>query len=166
MTCHKSIHATALNESETNKPLVVGKSRNFQTLCRLLIPGGAEQSFIRWSSATRSSPFNTLGFDKKGSPSCTDKTTVNILDINKLQNRTLSRLFQSHKIPLVRAFCAFSQTQMNDFPFPHSFVPGGTPYMKGVGMLVLSLMGVNFGFWSRLGCSGQNTIIFSRKGFF
>ena len=34
--------------------------------------------------------------------------------------------------------------------------------MKGVGMLVVSLRGVNFGFWSRLGCSGQNAIIFSR----
>ena len=45
--------------------------------------------------------------------------------------------------------------------------PGGeTPHMKGVGMLVVSLRGVNFGFWSRLGCSGQNTIIFSRKGLF
>ena len=38
--------------------------------------------------------------------------------------------------------------------------------MKGEGMLVVSLRGVNFGFWSRLGCSGQNTIIFSRKGLF
>ena len=38
--------------------------------------------------------------------------------------------------------------------------------MKGVEMLVVSLRGVNFGFWSRLGCSGQNTIIFSRKGLF
>ena len=28
---------------------------------------------------------------------------------------------------------------------------GGTPYMKGVGMLVVSLRGVNFRFWSRLG---------------
>ena len=45
--------------------------------------------------------------------------------------------------------------------------PGGrTLYMKGVEMLVVSLRGVNFGFWSRLGCSGQNTIIFSRKGLF
>ena len=33
--------------------------------------------------------------------------------------------------------------------------------MKGVGMLVVSLRGVNFGFWSHLGCSGQNAIIFS-----
>ena len=41
---------------------------------------------------------------------------------------------------------------------------GGTPHMKGVGMLVVSLRGVNFGFWSRLGCSGQNAIIFSREG--
>ena len=44
--------------------------------------------------------------------------------------------------------------------------PGGTLYMKGVGMLVVSLRGVNFEFWSRLGCSGQNTIICSRKGLF
>ena len=41
---------------------------------------------------------------------------------------------------------------------------GGTPYMKGVRMLVVSLKGVNFRFLSRLGCSGQNTSIFSRKG--
>ena len=34
--------------------------------------------------------------------------------------------------------------------------PGGTPHMKGVGMLVVSLRGVNFGFWSHLGCFGQN----------
>ena len=41
--------------------------------------------------------------------------------------------------------------------------PGGTPHMKGLGMiLVVSFRGVNFGFWSHLGCSGQNAIIFSR----
>ena len=38
--------------------------------------------------------------------------------------------------------------------------------MKGAGMLVVSLSGVNFRFWSRFGCSGQNAIIFSRKGLF
>ena len=36
--------------------------------------------------------------------------------------------------------------------------------MKGVGMLVVSLRGVNFGFWSHLGCSRQNPIIFSSQG--
>ena len=37
--------------------------------------------------------------------------------------------------------------------------------MKAVVMLVVSLRGVNFGFWSHLGCSGQNAIIFySREG--
>ena len=41
---------------------------------------------------------------------------------------------------------------------------GGTSHMKGVGMLVVSLRGVNFIFWSHLGCSGQNPIIFSREG--
>ena len=42
--------------------------------------------------------------------------------------------------------------------------PGGTPHMKGMGMLIVSLRGVNFGFWSHLGCSGQHAIIFSREG--
>ena len=42
--------------------------------------------------------------------------------------------------------------------------PGGDSDMKWTGMLVVSLRGVNFGFWSRLGCSGQNVIIFSRQG--
>ena len=41
---------------------------------------------------------------------------------------------------------------------------GGTRHMKGVGMLVVSLTGVNFGFWCHLGCSGQIAIIFSREG--
>ena len=43
---------------------------------------------------------------------------------------------------------------------------GETSHMKGAGMLVVSLRGVHFRFWSRLGCSGQNTLIFSRKGLF
>ena len=34
----------------------------------------------------------------------------------------------------------------------------GTPHMKGLGILVVSLRGVKFGFWSHLGCSGQNAI--------
>ena len=41
---------------------------------------------------------------------------------------------------------------------------GGSPHMKVVRILVVSLRGVNFGFWSHLGCSGQNAIIFSREG--
>ena len=39
-----------------------------------------------------------------------------------------------------------------------------TPHLKGMGMLVVSLRGVNFGFWSHVGCSGQNAIIFSLEG--
>ena len=41
---------------------------------------------------------------------------------------------------------------------------GGDSYMKQTGMLVVSLRGVNFGFWSRLGCSGQSANILSRQG--
>jgi len=36
--------------------------------------------------------------------------------------------------------------------------------MEWTVMLVVSLRGVNFGFWSHLGCSGQNVIIFSCQG--
>ena len=41
---------------------------------------------------------------------------------------------------------------------------GGAPHVKGGGVLVVSLRGVNFEFWSHLGCSGQNAILFSREG--
>ena len=47
------------------------------------------------------------------------------------------------------------------------FIPwggGGAAHVNGGGMLVVSHRGVNFRFWYRLGCSEQNTIIFSRKG--
>ena len=44
--------------------------------------------------------------------------------------------------------------------------PGGNCHMKRAGMLAVSLRGVNFGFWSHLGCSGQNAVIFSRKVLF
>ena len=40
----------------------------------------------------------------------------------------------------------------------------GDSHMSGAGMLAVSLRGVNFGFWSHLGCSGQNAIIFSSEG--
>ena len=43
-----------------------------------------------------------------------------------------------------------------DTPMPG----GGTPHIKVVGMLVVSLRAVNFRFWSHLGCSGQNAIIY------
>ena len=49
--------------------------------------------------------------------------------------------------------------------YVHDVPGGGTPHMKGVGMFVVPLRGVNFRFWSHLGdCSGQNAIIFSREG--
>ena len=41
---------------------------------------------------------------------------------------------------------------------------GGDSHMKGTGMLIVSLRGVNFGLKSRLGCSGQNAIIYIRQG--
>ena len=41
---------------------------------------------------------------------------------------------------------------------------GGDSHMKQTGMLVVSLRGVNFGFWSRLGCSGQSANNLSHQG--
>ena len=41
---------------------------------------------------------------------------------------------------------------------------GGDSHMKQTGMLVVSLRGVNFGFWSRLGCYGQSANILCRQG--
>ena len=41
---------------------------------------------------------------------------------------------------------------------------GGDSHIKQTGMLVVSLRGVNFGFWSRLGCSAQSANILSRQG--
>ena len=41
---------------------------------------------------------------------------------------------------------------------------GGDSHMKQTGMLVMSLRGVNFGFWSCLGCSGQSVNILRRQG--
>ena len=46
------------------------------------------------------------------------------------------------------------------FSFNYQRFWGGDSHMKGAWMLVVSLRGVNFRFWSRLGCC----IIFSRKG--
>ena len=43
-------------------------------------------------------------------------------------------------------------------------VSGGDSHMKQTGMLVVSLRGVNFGFWSCLGCFGQSANILSRQG--
>ena len=53
----------------------------------------------------------------------------------------------------------YSETSIDQ----NNLTGGGTPHMKGEGMLVVSFRGVNFGFWSHLGCSGQNAIIFSRE---
>ena len=43
---------------------------------------------------------------------------------------------------------------------------GEGSHMEWTGMLVVSLRGANFRFWSRLGCSGQNVIICSHQGLF
>ena len=41
---------------------------------------------------------------------------------------------------------------------------GGDSHMKQTGMLIVSLRGVKFRFWSHLGCSRQSANILSRQG--
>ena len=55
-------------------------------------------------------------------------------------------------------FCSLDQSVYELIVFSKEFYPGGAPHMKGVGMLVVSLRGVKFAFWSHLGCFGQNAI--------
>ena len=61
---------------------------------------------------------------------------------------------------------SYAQTWDKDHLWGLSTAPwwGGTPHMKGVGMLVILLRGINFGFRSHLGCPGQNAVIFSCEG--
>ena len=51
-------------------------------------------------------------------------------------------------------------------PYPIQYLKANRFKFSGFlgGMLVVSLRGVNFGFWSQLGCSGQNAIKSSREG--
>ena len=68
--------------------------------------------------------------------------------------------FERSLVPLVlRGACSFACHQAKLGP-----PGGGTPHRKGVWTLVVSLRGVNFGFWSHSGCSGQNAIMFSGEG--
>ena len=69
-----------------------------------------------------------------------------------------------------------SQGQQNELGTSTNFLFGATSrygravlgeggsHIKRGGMLVVSLAGVNFGFWPHLGCFGQNGIICSREG--
>ena len=60
-------------------------------------------------------------------------------------------------------FCEY-WTEPSDEHLYNNIPGGGDSHMKQTGMLVVSLRGVNFGFWSRLGCSGQSANILSRQG--
>ena len=93
------------------------------------------------------------------------------LDVQSAESRKGARAFRNTRKSLLerdvqvpRICCPICCFPLQ--PVALSFLPGGNCYMKGAGMLVVSLRGVNFRFWSHLGCSVQNTIIFSRNGLF
>ena len=70
-------------------------------------------------------------------------------------------LYQAKRQDKSRIVCRYKINML-------SLVPrgGGNSRMKGAGMLIISLHGENFGFWSHLGCSEQNIIILSCKVLF
>ena len=74
----------------------------------------------------------------------------------------LVRCYACIKVPEKSRFSDSCGSRSMNLPYKS---PGrGTPHTKWVGMLLVSLRGVNFRFCSHLGCSGQNAIIFSSEG--
>ena len=72
---------------------------------------------------------------------------------------------QTHPCPLPSRKSLIKVAVTTTLPTERGDTPeGGTPHMKGVGMRVVSLRGVNLGLCSHLWCSGQNANIFSREG--
>ena len=99
--------------------------------------------------------------DFAGVPNPMSSTFVkNMVEGAKRQNAKPT----SKKSPISKealtAFCSKHENS-DELPTPPG---GGDSHMKQTGMLVVSLRGVNFGFWSRLGCSGQSVNILSRQG--
>ena len=83
-------------------------------------------------------------------------------------SRRQRKLFSLRLLSSIRITALFIniRTVRLNFKPKASLCPGGKgveSHIKRGGMLVVSLRGVNFGFWSHLGCSGQNAIIYSRE---
>ena len=73
-------------------------------------------------------------------------------------------LYQAKRQDKLRIVCRFKINML--LRVPGGGWGGENSHMKGAGMLVVSLRGVNFRFWSHLGCSEENVIILSCKGLF
>ena len=82
-----------------------------------------------------------------------------LADFDEEQNWMLACWLANFELAWSLAYCLHSNLIHVQSPGG-----GGGPYMKQTGMLVVSLRGVNVGFWSRLGCSGQSAKVLSRQG--
>ena len=78
-----------------------------------------------------------------------------------LRPQTAFELTRSTRPPAVSLCCPITSYYKESDRGPRG---GGDSHMKQTGMLVVSLRGVNFGFWSRLGCSGQSANILRCQG--
>ena len=105
----------------------------------------------------------------RGSPAIIIVYRVNLNKLSRSFVVTLRTTTTNHRVSFIDLYSLFSRNFRIVF-LPHTntviLPPGvvGIPHMKVVGMLVFSLRGVSFGFWSHLLCSGQNAIIFTREG--
>ena len=104
------------------------------------------------------------------------KQKINTFKLLKVMHKYLSAIHAGStrerlrvQIPLVYTFHVFlllllSRNHLRKGTECLCFPPeGGDSHMKQTGKLVVSLRGVNFGFWSRLGCFGQPPIFYAAK---
>ena len=90
-------------------------------------------------------------------------TSINVSTVPFLRIGSSAAATCSHRLPI---FIVGSVVTILDLFLFKKNEPGGRgdSHIKREGMLVVSLRGVDFGFWSHLGCSGQNAIKCSREG--
>ena len=65
--------------------------------------------------------------------------------------------------PTLFKFTSVSTKVLLSWVTDRSSLPGGDYHIKGAGMLVVSITGVNFGFWSHLGYLGKTPLYLAVK---
>ena len=93
--------------------------------------------------------------------------TVAFYPLMKRQQPRKVRQFTYFSRNNERSFYSLRQRRESSNLHGKGFPVGGggkDSHIEREGMLIVSLRGVNFGFWSHLGCSGQNAIMCSREG--
>ena len=80
-----------------------------------------------------------------------------------ISNLTAKKIFLNFGTAIFVAVEPSTWLWLVSLPARRTHTPGGNSHMKQTGMLVVSFRGINFGFWSRLGCSGKASIFQAAK---